>query len=64
LPRKRRYVERLHRSDQQERDQLIGDKDDVDLATNFQEWERIYDLSRPRGAHGGKTPYEALREKL
>jgi hypothetical protein len=64
LPRKGRNVERLHRSDQQERGQLIGDKDDVDLATNFQEWGRIYDLSRPHGDYGGKAPYEALREKL
>ena len=24
----------------------------------------FYNFDRPHGAHGGKTPYEALREKL
>jgi transposase InsO family protein len=28
------------------------------------EWERFYNLARPHGAHNGKTPYEALRERL
>jgi len=28
------------------------------------EWERFYNFHRPHGAHNGKTPYEALREKL
>jgi hypothetical protein len=27
-------------------------------------WERFYNYDRPHGAHGGKTPYEVLREKL
>ena len=27
-------------------------------------WERFYNFDRPHGAHGGKMPYEALREKL
>jgi len=27
-------------------------------------WERFYNYDRPHGAHHGKTPYEALREKL
>jgi len=27
-------------------------------------WERFYNFDRPHGAHGGKTPYEALREEL
>ena len=26
--------------------------------------ERFYNYDRPHGAHRGKTPYEALREKL
>ncbi|MBJ6988415.1 IS481 family transposase, partial [Devosia sp. MC521] len=28
------------------------------------EWERFYNFARPHGAFNGKTPYEALREKL
>ena len=28
------------------------------------EWEQFYNLARPHGAHNGKTPYEAPREKL
>ena len=28
------------------------------------ERERFYNLASPHGAHNGKTPYEALREKL
>jgi hypothetical protein len=28
------------------------------------EWEHFYNYNRPHGAHHGKTPYEALREKL
>jgi transposase InsO family protein len=39
-------------------------KGDVDLEAKLAEWERFYNLARPHGAHGGKTPYEALRERL
>ena len=35
----------------------------VDLEAKLSEWERFHDLARPHGAHNGKTPYEALREK-
>jgi hypothetical protein len=28
------------------------------------DWERFYNLARPHGAHHGKTPYEALRDRL
>ena len=28
------------------------------------EWENFYNFNRPHGAFNGKTPYEALREKL
>ncbi|MEM7239120.1 MAG: IS481 family transposase, partial [Pseudomonadota bacterium] len=28
------------------------------------EWERCYNFTRPHGAFNGKTPYEALRERL
>jgi len=57
-------VERSHRSDQQEFHQLMAYKDDVDLEAKLAEWEAFYNFSRPHGAHGGRTPYESLREKL
>jgi transposase InsO family protein len=57
-------VERSHRSDQQEFYQLLTYKDDVDLEAKLAEWERFYNFGRPHGAFKGKTPYEALREKL
>jgi transposase InsO family protein len=57
-------VERSHRSDEQEFYQLPSYKGDVDLEAKLAEWERFYNLARPHGAHNGKTPYEALREKL
>ena len=57
-------VERSHRSDSQEFYQLLTYKGDVDLEAKLAEWERFYNLARPHGAHAGKTPYEALRERL
>jgi transposase InsO family protein len=57
-------VERSHRSDQQEFYQLLSYKDDVDLEKKLTEWENFYNFARPHGAFKGKTPYEALREKL
>ena len=57
-------VERSHRSDSQEFYQLLTYKGDVDLEAKLAEWERFYNLARPHGAHTGKTPYEALRERL
>lgn len=57
-------VERSHRSDEQEFYQLLTYKGDVDLEARLAEWERFYNLARPHGAHNGKTPYEALRERL
>jgi transposase InsO family protein len=57
-------VERSHRTDEQEFYQLLTYKGDVDLDAKLGEWERFYNLARPHGAHNGKTPYEALREKL
>ncbi len=57
-------VERSHRSDQQEFYQLLSYKGDVDLVAKLDEWERFYNFHRPHGAFAGKTPYEALREKL
>ena len=57
-------VERSHRTDKDEFYQLLTYKDDVDLEEKLAVWERFYNFDRPHGAHGGKTPYEALREKL
>ena len=57
-------VERSHRSDQEEFYQLLSYVDDQDLNKKLDQWEHFYNFSRPHGAHAGKTPYEALREKL
>ena len=57
-------VERSHRSDQQEFYQLLTYKGDVNLEAKLAQWESFYNFSRPHGAFDGKTPYEALREKL
>ena len=57
-------VERSHRTDQDEFYQLLEYVDDVDLNKKLAEWERFYNLTRPHGAFGGRTPYEALRERL
>jgi len=63
-PRLNGKVERSHRTDQEEFYQLIDYKGDVDLAAKLKEWERFYNTFRPHTAHGGKSPYEALKEKL
>ena len=52
------------RSDQQEFYQLLSYKGDVDLVAKLSEWENFYNFNRPHGAFNGKTPYEALRERL
>jgi len=57
-------VERSHRSDQEEFYQLLTYVDDVDLNKKLAVWEEFYNFNRPHGAHGGKTPYEALRTML
>ncbi len=57
-------VERSHRTDKDEFYQLLTYKDDVDLEKKLAVWEHFYNFDRPHGAHSGKTPYEALREKL
>src|SRR5215831_17159316 len=57
-------VERSHRTDQQEFYQLLSYTDDVDLAARLAEWETFYNYHRPHAAFAGKTPYEALRERL
>ena len=57
-------VERSHRTDKQEFYRLLTYKDDVDLEAKLEEWENFYNYHRPHGAFRGRTPYEALREKL
>ena len=57
-------VERSHRSDQEEFYQLLTYTDDVDLNSKLARWEEFYNHNRPHGAHGGKTPYEALRATI
>ena len=63
-PRLDGKVERSHGSDEQELRQRLNYKGDVDLEAKLEERERVHNLARPHGAHGGKPPYEALREKL
>jgi hypothetical protein len=43
---------------------LLTYRGDVDLEKKLDVWERFYNYDRPHGAHCGRTPYEALREKL
>ncbi len=57
-------VERSHRTDKQEFYQVLSYKGDVDLEAKLTEWETFYNYHRPHGAFAGKTPYEALRERL
>jgi transposase InsO family protein len=57
-------VERSHRSDQEEFYQLLTYTGDVDLNKKLAQWEEFYNFNRPHGAHGGNTPYEALRSML
>ena len=57
-------VERSHRTDKDEFYQLLTYRDDVNLEKKLTVWEHFYNFDRPHGAHSGKTPYEALREKL
>ena len=57
-------VERSHRTDKEEFYQLLSYKGDVDLEKKLAEWEYFYNYQRPHGAHRGKTPYEALIDKI
>jgi len=38
--------------------------DDVDLRKKLVVWDELYNVHRPHGGLGGKTPYEVLREKM
>ena len=64
LPRFQGKVERSHRTDTQAFYQLLTYTGDVDLNEKLVEWENFYNDQRPHGALQGKTPSEALREKL
>ena len=57
-------VERSHRTDQEKIYQLLKHTDDVDLNKKLAGWEELYNFSRPHTAHGGQTPYEALKDML
>ena len=63
-PRLNGKVERSHRTDEAEFYQLLEYKGDVDLKKRLSEWQQYYNLHRPHTAHGGKTPFEVLHEKL
>ena len=63
-PRLNGNVEGSHRTDQAEFYQLIEYKGDVDLEKRLAEWQKYYNLHRPHTAHGGRTPFEVLHEKL
>ncbi len=63
-PRLNGKVERSHRIDKNEFYSAIKYQGDEDLEKKINAWEKFYNFSRPHGAHKGKTPYEALREKL
>jgi len=57
-------VERSHLTDHTEFYQLVEYVDDIDILRKLAEWENFYNLYRPNGALGGKTPYEILKEKM
>lgn len=44
--------------------ELLTYCDDVDLEKKLTESGRFYNYERPHGAHRGKTPSEAPRERL
>ncbi len=44
--------------------ELLDYTDDVDLRKKLVVWEEFYNVHRPHGGLGGKTPYEVLREKM
>jgi len=57
-------VKRSHRSDSKEFYQLLSYKGDVDLEAKLSQRKHFHNFNRPHGAFYGKTPYEALRERL
>lgn len=63
-PRLNGKVERSHRTDKEEFYHHLSYKNDKDLRKKVEEWQKLYNLHRPHGGLGGKTPYERLRQKL
>jgi hypothetical protein len=51
-------------TDQEKLYLLLSYKSDVDLEAKLGEWERFYNFAKPHGAHSGRPPFEALRDKL
>jgi len=58
------WLEATHVRFHQSTSKRSSTTDDVDLNAKLREWEKFYNLSRPHGAHNGKTPYEALKRLL
>lgn len=63
-PRLNGTVERPHRTDATEFDQLLTYTDAVDREATLGEWERFSNRTRPHTAPKGTTPSEALRARL
>jgi len=63
-PRLNGKVERSHRTDKEEFYFHLSYKNDKDLKKKVEEWQNLYNLHRPHGGLGGKTPYERLRQKM
>ena len=57
-------VECSHLTDKFEFYRLLDYTDDVDLREELVVWEDFYNVHRPHGDLGGRTPYEVLREKM
>jgi hypothetical protein len=63
-PQRNEKAELSHRTDEGEFYQLLTYRNHVDLEKKLAEWERFYSYERPPGVHRGRTPDEALKEKL
>lgn len=57
-------VERSYKTDSTEFWQLIDYTDDIDISAKLKEWETYYNCHRPHSAHGRKTPFEILKQRL
>lgn len=63
-PHLNRKIQRSLLTDKQEFYQLLQYTDDIDIQQKIKEWEIFYNSHRPNSALKGKSPYEALKEKL
>lgn len=63
-PRLNGKVEHSHLTDQREFYQVLDYKGDVGLRKKLTQWEDYYNFLRPHSAHGGKTPYEKLKQRM